>query len=226
MEKKEDNKKEIKKSIIAGVGTVSGAAIGSVIENNINPLYAEANDIADNAAEGEVEDSEDISVIVEEVNENPVDESNRQDDVMSTKPSNVGNTSVSGSAHSFTDGMSTISGPGNIVSGDEVVATSSVNELMGEEIITEPSIVEIQSVDDDIQIVSIESDDEENSLIAEAYIPTEEMDAFESTTGELNYMDEPDTKANKLDSFSSSLEDMDMPDYVNDANIDSFTDMV
>ena len=215
---KEENKKEIKKGILTGVGTAAGAVIGAVVENTINAADVEVRDIP----EAEVVDpiEEDLNEVAEfDQSVIEVEHIDSEDKVNnpSTHTSHSGKKPVK---HRAGDSIS------SNTSEEELEASVEVDAVIQPE--TEPEVIvtEDSEPDEDIMVVSVapvESDEEE----AEVYDVTMETSDNETISADDQLVpDYADMKDNDLSVGSSMMSTTDMPDYVNDANIDSFTDNV
>lgn len=214
---KEESKKEIKKGILAGAGTASGAVIGAIVENKINATDVEGNDI---------QDAESVEAIVEDF-----DETNEVD-LSTTEPnSDTSETIVS-------ETISHIQHPerkpthqhADILYGqtseDEEDLFVEAESMIEAEIESEVALVEEPDLDEDIMVVSVapeESDDDETNTYNETTNTIEIAATLDDGAFPPDYADMKDNNLSVGISITSAL---DMPDYVNDANIDSFTDNV
>lgn len=220
---KEENKQEIKKGILAGAGTAAGAIVGSVIENTFNPVEAKAMEVSEaEVVDAMVEESSpmeaDYYVTGEEVDHNTLLTEGIISEAIESEPEKKPVQSVN---HTYADN-STVREEVQVADSPEM-SEVEVEEIV--ETVTEPemAVVEDSVEDEDIMIVSIDPD---GSL-------GEEADGTDATpeTADMNGIsvegmpgpDYADIKDNDLSGGSSMISAPDMPDYVNDANIDSFT---
>ena len=214
---KEENKKEIKKGILTGAGTATGAVIGAVVENTINASDIEYKEFQDNVV---------VEAIVEDLDETQeVDNSTTENNSVSSETIlSETTTHIQHPERKPARQNSEIlrSHPSEEEE-DTFVEAEAVIE--GE---TEPevTVVEESDIDEDIMVVSIapeESDDEETNIY-DTTTNTEDIEVIsEDGTFAPNYAEMKDNDSSNGNSIISAL---DMPDYVNDANIDSFTDNV
>lgn len=89
---------------------------------------------------------------------------------------------------------------------------------------SEVAVVEESDLDEDIMVVSVAPDqsDEEETNTSDETIPTLEIVSEDNDF----VPDYADMKDNDSSEGGSMITALDMPDYVNDANIDSFTENV
>lgn len=216
---KEENKKVIKNGIVGGAGTVAGAVIGAIAENTINAADSNVK---------ELPEAEIVEAIEEELIEIPEEADN-------IEVSSISQEAVAATSHGISKPAprSASQNAGSIkeesideVEVETVVQTETVTT---EEAVPETVIVETTEAneDEDIMVVSVEP---ETSVGEEEEEPNDETLAATEVDGWSDDSDEaPDyaeTKDNDLNLGSSLITAMDMPDYVNDANIDSFTENV
>lgn len=214
---KEENKKEIKKGILTGVGTAAGAVIGAVVENTINATDVEDNDL---------QEADIVEAIVEVIDEtHEVDNSTTETNSVTSETILSENTT-----HIQQPERKPTRQNAEILSSQtsEEEENMFVEAEVVIEVETEPevSVVEESDIDEDIMVVSIapgESDDEEMNIY-DAISNIEDIEAIsEDGTVAPDYADMKDHNSSTGNSTISAL---DMPDYVNDANIDSFTDNI
>lgn len=214
---KEENKKEIKKGILTGAGTAAGAVIGAVVENTINAADVEDKNIKE-------------AVIVEAIAED-LDEIHGVDDSTIETNSVASETIVS-------ETTTHIQHPERKPSHQNVeIPNSQTSEEEDEPFVEEVTVIEAETelevaveeesdLDEDIMVVSVapEQLEDEETNVSDETIPTTEIETV-SEDDDLA-PDYADMKDNDLSEGGSMITTLDMPDYVNDANIDSFTDNV
>lgn len=214
---KEENKKEIKKGVLTGAGTAAGAVIGAVVENSINAADTEVKNIPD---------AEIVDAIVDELPQIP------EEDITVSEEESVSNEAVVTPEPRISRPIGT---PEHNTTDSQINETPTVEEveIVGEaEAVIESgtesytTFVEEPDVDEDIMVVSVDSEDEEDEEvdIYNASQSSADLDDVSVESGEVP--DYVDLKDNDLSVGSSIMSAIDMPDYVNDANIESFTDNV
>lgn len=194
---KEENKQEIKKNIITSVSTAAGAVLGSVIENAFQATAVGAKEIG--APELKLPESRNSELKIEEAIErlNAISNDLKHSQFLQSIEEN-GDSSMSESAE-----------------GDELMVgqldESMMGILMEGEVIMEGTIMSeplnTEPLDGETELVY--SDDGDQLLMDS--IPEE--DATD---------DEDERLSGFCDYDTASL---DMPDYVHDANVDSFIDL-
>ncbi|MDE7419391.1 MAG: hypothetical protein K2N35_04200 [Muribaculaceae bacterium] len=216
---KEENKNEIKKGILTGAGTIAGAVMGVVVEDTIRAADVKVKEIEDGEVANEdlenvdqAPESDQPTTEVESVSSNDKEEA----------PSPIIYNPERKTTHPNYAGDSII----NTDHEEDIVAI--VEEETMVEVEAEPeAIVEEESIDDeDIMVVSV-SPNESDEVSADVYDAISDG-SFENVISEdlSQVPDYADMKDNDLSVGSSMMSTTDMPDYVNDANIDSFTDNV
>ena len=215
---KEENKKEIKKGILTGVGTAVGAGIGAIVENTMNAADVEVK---------EVPEAEVVEEVIEDLKEaTEVDQSTMDVEILSSEEkvnAPMPHITLPEKKPTQQNVVGSISDPtseedtGAIEEGEEVI-----------EVETEPEVIAVEEsvADEDIMVVSVvpqESDEDE----ADVYNATSGMSDHDVISEDDTIApDYADMKDNDLSGGTSIISAIDMPDYVNDANIDSFTDNV
>ena len=219
---KEENKKEIKKGILTGVGTAAGAVIGAVVENTINAADVEVK---------EIPEAEVVDPIIENLNEVPeFDQSATEvehidsEDKANNPSTHTSHPEKKPVKHSAGDSVG--NNTSSNTSEEEVEDFVEVDAVIQPE--TEPEVIALEDsgADEDIMVVSVTPVESEE----------DDADVYEATTDpsdneEISEDDQPapdyaDIKENDMSISNSIISSVDMPDYVNDANIDSFTDNV
>lgn len=195
---KEERKKEIKQNILNSVSTTSGAVVGAMIENAFNPTFAEAEDLSE---------PEILSVSTEEI-EDVQDFDSEHEQI---KPESVHNGHIENqisTSHSIP--QSQMTGSENQIPDDEITVVS-INP-------------ENQDHNDFIEEVEVTATDNMDST--EPPIEADELPTSDIIDSDIIDSDQSETKANNLVLEGSGMTKVDMPDYVNNANIDSFTQEV
>ena len=241
---KEENKKEVKKNIITGVSTASGAAVGTIVEDIARPFVAFAGDskepqisIAENAQIGNHEGKEEGSF-----------HDDIQDSIVSFAASDV--ITQEETAVDFTDSIADeaivgveepdLAEPSLSPLETQLVAEAPVENEVPVEI--EPAILDIETTVeeiDGIEVVSIENPGDEFEIPLENMNPefidvAEDNPDYMENIDMVEYDEEPvcenlvegDYTDTRMEGFGHvGLASTEMPDYVNDANIDSFMDL-
>lgn len=214
---KEENKKEVKKNVMAGVGTAAGAVIGSVIENTFNPSNAGAEEMAE---------PEILETLIEEDSDLAGDAILASHETSETVGKIVKTHATTSHHHpSPTTEVPVIETVDDNIVIEETVESVETVEIVGfEDVVSdiEPEIIPaIAEVIDDIEVVNI--DPEQN--------PTSAEDANEPLVSSANedseypdYLGQEDADTKTFGVGDSGIASAEMPDYVNNANIDSFTD--
>lgn len=214
---KEENKKEIKKGFLTGVGTATGAVLGALVENTINAA--------------DVEDKNPMEVEVVEAN------AEGSDEIQDAEHSNDSNSDSSdgiiteATAHAEHPERKTVNQSHAVSAGghkaeDKVDPVVEAEALIEAETDSEVAVVEEADIDEDIMVVSVvpEVSDDEDTNVCD--VATDTSDIEEVSEDDDFAPDYAGMKDNNLSVGDSMISSLDMPDYVNDANIDSFTDNV
>ena len=250
-EMKEENKKEAKKNIITGVSTATGAVIGTVLEDAIEPFIANSRetpepDIIHAVAEETATVAEAANVKNDsyekhpnhcpaDFNQPPKEEANVETVSSDTLPENDNEEAV------------------NVIMGmpTEVMELIDMEEPAGDGAVSEEAPViygyptDYEGSEHTESTPLSELTDGEEFVVVEF---PEEMEVFTDADGaqtsgeEVIYIDDPEDEVDvdpyivfddeltetRVDGFSSGIADIGsdgMPDYVNDADIDSFMDL-
>ena len=211
---KEDNKKEVKKHVLAGAGTAAGATIGAVIEDIVKPSPAET----------EADDQPIMAEVVataDDVQAEPAVE-------YAAAPVELDEVVVTAQALSHPHATGAPASPAHA---SAPFAGDDDEPLMAE--VVAPSAIADDF--DDIVVVSQGSDFNAGAFEVSANITAPAPGAphvrteasahpAANSSGMPDYLAENDFDVKSDGSGISGIEGIDMPDYINNANIDSFTD--
>lgn len=213
---KEENKKDIKKGILTGAGTAGGAVIGTIVEKTMNAADAEVRELPEiEVVEAIVDEDSGVQETGQPAMAEAVDIEMRPGNPATriTKPERK---------------PVQVNSVEKVSDTETVSASAMVDEEENDEAGAESTeaIVEDFSADEDIMVVSVEPAETDEVDTAD-YDISQETEAIagmpEDNHDVPDYMDVKDTVTGAVNPIAS---DLDMPDYVNDANIDSFTDNV
>lgn len=214
---KEENKKEIKKGFLTGVGTATGTLIGTVVENTITAADTEVKDLPD----AEIVDAiaEELTEVPEEENTKTEEESVSIETVLTPEPQTFQPIRIP--EHNNTDSQFN-----ETTTVEEIALIGETEEVIETGTMSGATFVEEPEVDVDIIVVSVESEEaaEEEVDVYNTSQNTTDLDDPSVVSSEAP--DYTDVKDNDLSVGSAITSAIDMPDYVNDANIESFTDNV
>ena len=202
---KEESKQEIKKNIITGVSTAAGGILGSMIENAFHSTAANAKEVPNPNLKMSYLDLRDLMAVELDVRGNHL--RNDMDQPQSTGSEAAGVSYDKENAEN--KDCSTL----NSIEGDTIIVnpieedTIMVNPIEGDMINVDPLIEDMLVVNpwegDTIDVIPVEGD----------YL-------FMDPTVDGANVDDMDMKVSG--NSCSDTASLDMPDYVNDANIDSF----
>lgn len=202
---KEDNKKEFKKNIITGVSTAAGAVLGTVIEDIAQPTLA-----------GAKEAEEPVVLYVH------ADEKEQNNNTVSAKSSFLTGESNPTMGNEMKQYISVSEEQEPTATAEEEEIKIEVSETVENGELGDAIIYEEPLEDPEILLVDNDIDPE----ISRDDLIIEEPDIMVSDDLIAEYILEDEFVNSRADDYENSSTDPDwIPDYVNDANIDSFTNM-
>ena len=225
---KEENKKEVKKTVLAGAGTAAGAVIASAVENTLNPTHAEAEDTVE-------------AVVAEIAEDASADAPIEADITYAAAPVELDEVVVTAQAASHSQGAHHSHAASH--------ADSHASAFHAEAVADEPIMASVatvasahdEDVYDDLVVVSHDSPSLHDAFQVHANVtaPAPELPGAHTSSEPLvaavgggmdmpDYLSEGDfdVKAEGLGMDITQIDSIDMPDYINNANIDSFTDSI
>ena len=203
--------KEIKKDIITGVGIAGGTAIGASVENAINTTEAAITKSPDpQILNATIEESNDIHSETEVIPEVVYHSTELLSD---NHESNYTQPQRPHSLHS--------SKPIILSQDSEEVGNMAEVETIPDAVIAN---IEDPESDEDIVIVSVESEDNEEIIVNVENTSLEAHNDDIMVEGNTTEPDYAEIKDNYFTTGTNMISDEYIPDYVNDANIDLFTD--
>ena len=223
---KEENKKVVKKTVLAGAGTAAGAALGAVVEKVVNPAQDEAEDIV----EADVIEAELVA-------EAPVESSEEPNVVYAAAPVELDEVVVVG--HGATPSHTAQHTHPDTHTADLHTEATDDEPIMAAVVSAAPA--EAADLYDDIVVVNGGADVHGDAFTVHANIaaPGPEIAGVESPGAPVmaaasgpadlpDYLSEDDfaMKDDGIGMDIAGIDSIEMPDYINNANIDSFTDSI
>ena len=225
---KEENKKEVKKTALAGAGTAAGAVIASAVENALNPAQADAEDTVEAVVAEIAEDASSDAPIEADITyaAAPVE----LDEVVVTAQA-ASHSQAAHHSHATSHAESHAPAFHAEAEADEPIMAAVVSAAPAHD----------ENVYDDLVVVSHDSPSLHDAFQVHANItaPTPELPGAETSSEPLvaavgggmdmpDYLSEGDfeVKAEGMGMDITQIDSIDMPDYINNANIDSFTDSI
>lgn len=224
---KESTKNEIKKNSIKGTSAAAGAVLGAIIEDAVFPEPVEAQgpdelEILDFTEGGPELPAED-EIVASPVEDQVADTVTEVE--VEAQPANTAHAAPHAASH-VASHAATSHAP--VHATVEAAPEAQVESVVEESVeVIDTAVVEAEEDLDDIEVVSVGTNEP-----AQAEATVVEAGYEAPATGEVpDYMSGMDASHDLMDSrvdnsgLGSSDLVQDMPDYVNDANIDSFTGM-